>query len=118
VLTNIALWFLKSDPFQVLLSKNQFPGSREFPGNRICIPTFLGMTKWLSRGNTSRNLLIYLIKQTLHALWEDFFSSSPTTRVVEQEGDGEARATAEICGGELSILIVAKRRDGLATAST
>jgi hypothetical protein len=62
VSTNIAFYLLESDPFQVLLSKNQFPVSREFPGNRICIPAFPGniicipafpgMTKWLSRGNT------------------------------------------------------------------
>jgi hypothetical protein len=53
VSTNIALYFLESDPFQVFLSKNQFPGSREFTGNIICIPDFTEMTKCLSRGNTS-----------------------------------------------------------------
>jgi hypothetical protein len=45
VTTNNAFYFLESDPFQVLLGKNQFPGFREFPGNRICIPAFPGMTK-------------------------------------------------------------------------
>jgi hypothetical protein len=53
--TNIAFYFLESDFCKVILSKNQFPGFREFPVNRICIPAFPGMTKWLSRGNTSRN---------------------------------------------------------------
>jgi hypothetical protein len=55
VSTNIAFYFLEYeyDLFHVLLSKNQFPGSREFPGNIICIPAFPGMITWLSRGNTN-----------------------------------------------------------------
>jgi hypothetical protein len=53
VATNIAFFFLESDLFQFLLRKNQLPGSRDFPGNIICIYAFPGMTKWLSRGNTS-----------------------------------------------------------------
>jgi hypothetical protein len=54
VSTNIAFNFVESDPFQVLCSKNQFPGSREFPANGICFPAFPRVTKWLSRGNTNQ----------------------------------------------------------------
>jgi hypothetical protein len=39
------LVFLESGLFHVLLSKNKFPGSREFPGNAIFIPAFPGMAK-------------------------------------------------------------------------
>jgi hypothetical protein len=53
VSTNIIFYFLESDLFQVLLSKNQFPGSRDFPGNELFIPTFPGMAKRLSCGKTS-----------------------------------------------------------------
>jgi hypothetical protein len=37
--------FLESGLSHVLLSKNQFPGSRDFPGNAIFIPAFPGMAK-------------------------------------------------------------------------
>jgi hypothetical protein len=53
VSTKIKFYFLESDLFQVLLSKNPFPGSRDFPGNGLFIPAFPGMAKWLSRGNTT-----------------------------------------------------------------
>jgi hypothetical protein len=39
------LGFLESGLFHVLLSKNQFPGSREFPGNAIFIPAFPELAK-------------------------------------------------------------------------
>jgi hypothetical protein len=47
VSTNIAFYFLVSDLFQVLISKNRFPGS----GNGIIIRAFPGIAKWLSRGH-------------------------------------------------------------------
>jgi hypothetical protein len=68
VATNIAFNFLESDPFHALLSKNQFPGSREYLANRICIPAFPGMTKWLSRGKTSHDWSHILSFSCMHAI--------------------------------------------------
>jgi hypothetical protein len=51
--TNIELYSLQCDFFQVLLS-SQFPKSRKFPENCSFFLAFPGMATWLSRGNTIR----------------------------------------------------------------
>jgi hypothetical protein len=78
--------------FQSCLSKNRFPGSRQFPENCIFIPAFPGMSKKFSRGNTTRPIT----KTSSFNLWQKRANRGRKKGVIEGRRKEEPARVANL----------------------